>query len=176
MPSREPDRQGGVLKPSLYELDARVGRAEVLSKLADLPARLRDALGAVGWDGLLAAPARGEWSAFQTLCHLRDAAIVYSARFRWIVLDDNPLLPNYDEDNWVAAAPDRIDDLPDILDEFAATRAGLIRLLTRLPDEAWQRTGRHEVLGEVKLEPYVRHQLRHEQMHLDQLRAALARR
>jgi hypothetical protein len=103
---------------------------------------------------------------------MRDASIVYSARFRWIIFDDDPLLPNYNEDNWVESAHDTVEDLPAMLDEIAASRADLIRVLGRLPDDAWSRTGRHEVIGRVTLEPYVRHQLAHERAHLAQIAAA----
>lgn len=104
---------------------------------------------------------------------MRDAAIVYSGRFRWMVFDESPILPNYDEDNWVAASVDTVDDLDAILAELRASRTDLVRILERIPDAAWRRTGRHEVLGVVTLEPYVRHQLAHEEIHLAQLESAL---
>jgi hypothetical protein len=37
---------------------------------------------------------------------MRDIAQVYGARFKWMILDDDPFLPNYDEDRWVADAPE----------------------------------------------------------------------
>ncbi|MFN0146421.1 MAG: DinB family protein, partial [Dehalococcoidia bacterium] len=119
-------------------------------------------------------PVPGEWSAFHVLRHMRDAALVYSIRFRWMAFNADPFLPDYDEDRWVALAADTAADLPALLGEFAASRSGLVRLLTRLSPEAWGSTGRHEVLGTVVLEPYVRHQLKHEELHLEQLWAALA--
>ncbi|MGD9933364.1 MAG: DinB family protein [Dehalococcoidia bacterium] len=159
---------------SLYELDRQLTRAELLTELAASPARLQQLVQTVPVTQLGREPVPGEWSAFKTCCHLRDAALVYSARFRWIVFDDDPLLPNYDEDNWVASARDSVDDLPAILEEIAASRRDLVRVLSRLPESSWKRTGRHEVIGRVELEPYVRHQLAHEKMHLAQAQRALA--
>lgn len=148
-------------------------RAEVIDALAAMPDRVARALQAVPTEAIGAAPQSGGWSAFQVLCHIRDAALVYSGRFRWMVFDDSPLLPNYDEDNWVAACADTPADIGAILNELRASRTDLVRVLGRIPDAAWSRTGRHEVLGVVILEPYVRHQLAHEEIHLAQLEVAL---
>ena len=104
---------------------------------------------------------------------MRDCAIVYSARFRWMVFDNDPFLPNFDEDNWVAAAFERPEDAADVVAEIAASRRDLMRVLRRMPDSSWQRTGRHEIHGTVTLEPYVRHQLEHEHQHLAQIAQAL---
>ena len=123
---------------------------------------------------LLRPPADGEWTAFQTLLHLRDAAFIYALRFRWIVFDDDPLLANYDETNWVATAKDTVDDVPHILAEIEASRSDLMRVLSRLSEEQWQRTGRHDIAGPIVLEHYVRHQVAHEAMHLAQIRAVIA--
>ena len=160
---------------SLYRLDRPLSREDVLVQLAKVPERLAHLINAMPAAHLDREPAPGEWSAFKTCLHLRDAALVYSARFRGIVFDSDPFLPNYDEDNWVAASHDVVEDLPEILNEIAASRRDLVRVLSRLPAAAWERTGRHEVIGPVVLEPYVRHQLAHEEMHLVQAGRALSR-
>jgi hypothetical protein len=157
----------------LYELDPELTRAEVLDELGRVPDQLKRVVSGMAAEALERPPGPGEWSAFQTLCHIRDAALVYAIRFRWIVFNDSPFLPNYDEDNWVAACRDTPADAPQIVAEIAASRADLVRVLQRLPEEGWLRTGVHEVLGQVQLEPYVRHKLRHEEMHLAQMSAAL---
>ena len=160
-------------KPYLYKLERPLTRNELLDQLADVPAGLRELVSEASPMALTRSPGDESWSAFQTLCHMRDAALVYSVRFRWMVFDDDPLLPNYDENNWVAAAKDVPGDVAEIVEEIAASRRDLVRVLTRLPEEAWARAGRHEVAGTIVLEHYVRHQLAHEEQHLRQVRAAL---
>ena len=129
-----------------------------------------DALGA---GALVRAPADGGWSPLDVCKHMRDIAQVYGVRFKWMILGDDPFLPNYDEDRWVADAPDGADDLGALLDEIAAYRAETVRLLRALAPDGWSRTGRHEVLGRLELEPYVRHEYAHEEQHLAQLRGVL---
>jgi DinB superfamily len=157
----------------LYELTEDLGRGAVLDALAAIPAQLAQTMLGVSPVRLATRRAPADWSAFETLSHMRDAAIVYSARFRWIVFDDNPFLPNYDENNWVSSSRDTATDAAEMLAEIAASRRDLMRVLGRLPEEAWARTGRHEVLGQLVLEPYVRHQLAHEQIHIAQIDTAL---
>ena len=106
--------------------------------------------------------------------HLRDAVQVYGLRFKYIILEDDPFLPNYDEDAWAAHSPDAPADLNSLLTQIEGDRAETIRLLRVLPDTSWTRTGRHEVLGPVPLDPYLRHELAHEEQHLQQLSTALA--
>lgn len=158
--------------PHLYRLERDLTRAQVIEELSAVPDRLRTIVGSAS-EAALTKRDDAEWSALRTLCHLRDVALVYSARFRWIVMNNDPFLPNYDEDRWVAEATEQPADVPGLVETIAASRADLVRLLSRIPEECWRRTGRHEVMGSVMLEDYVRHELAHEEGHLVQLQQAL---
>jgi len=150
-------------------------RAQLIDELALMPARLRAIV--EGHDAsALERPLDGGWSALQVCWHMRDIVQVYGMRFKWMILDDDPVLVNYDEDRWVADTPDTAADVDDVLSEIAAYRAETIRLLRSIPDDAWSRAGHHQALGRVELEPYVRHEYAHEEQHLGQLRRALERR
>jgi hypothetical protein len=60
-----------------------------------------------------------------------------------------------------------------MLREVASYRGETVRLLRGLASEDWARLGRHQVFGPVELEAYVRHELAHEELHLEQLSEAL---
>ncbi len=158
----------------LYRLEGDLTRDELIDELAATPARLREAVASLDGAALERRPDSGGWSAIEVCRHVRDVVQVYGMRFKWMILDEDPFLPNYDEDRWVSEHPDGAPHIGLMLDEIAAYRAETVRLLRSLPDEGWSRTGRHEALGRVELEPYVRHQLAHEEQHLDQLRLALS--
>ncbi len=157
----------------LYELGRELGRAELVDALAATPDRLRELLRGQPAEALCRRPDGGDWSSIEVVRHVRDVVQVYGMRFKWMILEDDPFLPNYDEDRWVAQSPDGPAQLDAMLDELAAYRAETVRLLRTLPADGWSRRGRHEVLGSVELEPYVRHQLAHEEQHLAQLASAL---
>jgi hypothetical protein len=159
----------------LYRLDRDLSREEIIDALARMPSRFRAILAGVDAEMLTRSNRPGEWSSMETMRHVRDIAQVYGMRFKWIILQDEPLLANYEENDWAARSPDGPAELPTMLDEIVAYRAETIRLLRSLDDAGWRRTGRHETEGIVELEPYVRHQLAHEEQHLAQLGGALAR-
>ena len=155
----------------LYRLDEELSREQVIAELAASPARVRDIVAGRAAAELERRASDG-WSPIEVCRHLRDAIQVYGMRFKWMILDRDPFLPNYDEDRWVAESPDRADDIEAVLREMDAYRAETVRLLAGLADDGWSRRGRHELSGEVVLEPYVRHELAHERQHLSQLRRA----
>ena len=157
----------------LYRLDQELSREQLIAELAATPARVSETVRGRATEALERRTSDG-WSPIEICRHMRDVIQVYGMRFKWMILDDDPFLPNYDEDRWVAESPDGAGDIDAVLREMEAYRAETVRLLTALPDDGWSRCGRHEVLGTVMLEPYVRHQLAHERQHLSQLRAAFS--
>ncbi len=157
--------------PKLYRLDRDLTTEQLLAELAATPDRLRDVVEQC--TGELAQPGAADaWSPIEVIRHVRDIVQVYGMRFKWMMLQDDPLLPDYDENRWVAGSPDGAADIEDVLTEIYAYRGETLRLLRSLGPEGWLRRGRHEVLGVVQLESYVRHQLAHEQQHLEQLQGA----
>ena len=157
----------------LYRLDRELDRASLIDELAAVPARLRAAIAAADPATLAGSGSGDEWSPMQVIRHLRDAVQVYGMRFKWMILDDEPLLPNYDENRWAADSPDGPADIESVLAAIEAYRAETVRLLRALPPAGWQRRGNHEALGWLELGPYVRHELAHEEQHLAQLQHAL---
>ena len=157
---------------SLYQLDRDLTREQLVAELAAMPQRVRAIVAGHDLTALQRRASSEEWSALNVCRHLRDAAQVYGMRFKWIILQERPVLPDYDEKIWAASEIDGPASLPKILDEIEAWRGETVRLLTGLAPDGWSREGRHEVLGTVKLEPYVRHEISHEAQHLDQLRQA----
>ena len=157
----------------LYRLDRELSRDELIAALAAMPDAFRAAVGGATADMLEQRDGDG-WSAIDVLKHVRDVVQVYGLRFKWMILDDDPFLPDYDEDRWVADSPDRAADVEEMLREIEAYRAETVRLLRALDPAGWSRTGRHEMRGRLTLEPYVRHQLAHEEQHLEQLRRVLS--
>lgn len=159
---------------SLYALDRNLTRDELIEALAAIPARLREIVGTQQAEALERKPSVDDWSPMEAVRHIRDAVQVYGMRFKWMILNDDPFMPNYDENRWVSNHPDHADDVSAMLNEVAAYRQETVRLLRTLPAEGWSRRGRHEISGSVELEPYVRHELVHEEQHLAQLEEALA--
>ena len=113
---------------------------------ADVPVRLRQAAA-----DLAAALERPEarrrplptvWSPLEYGCHVRDVFRIFLTRLELILAEDDPLFPNWDQDQ--TALEDRYDEQdPAVVAADLLVAAGtLADRFAELPDDVWQRPGR----------------------------------
>jgi len=115
----------------------------------------------------------GGWNTHQLAAHVRDVdAQVYGMRIRRSAAEDNPLLPNFDQEPWMAEHYHADEPLESILDELSASISGLVGLLRSLPDAAWSRPSRHEINGDFVLQTWVERSLAHLKEHLETVEKA----
>ena len=89
-------------------------------------------------------PREGEWSALETLTHLRDVVVhVYGLRIRRLLYEEAPLFADFDEEGFRRASLVRGEKTGDLLETIVAEHEQLARLLQTLPDAEWSRQGRH---------------------------------
>jgi len=98
-------------------------------------------------------PREGEWSALETLTHLRDVVVhVYGLRIRRLLYEDAPVFADFDEEGYRRASLARGEAVGGLLDTIVAEHEQLARLLQTLPDADWSRQGRHPSLGIMSIE------------------------
>jgi hypothetical protein len=103
-------------------------------------------------DRLARAPRPGEWSALETLIHLRDVAVhVYGLRIRRLLGEAAPVFPDFDGDRHRRASLARGEAAATLLDTLVAEHEQLARLLDGLPDADWAREGRHPTRGAMSI-------------------------
>ena len=121
------------------------------------------------------APKAGEWSARETLTHLRDVIVfVYGLRMRRLFYENAPVFADFDEEGYRAASLARGETAGDLLDTVVAEHEQLARLLQTLPD--WSRQGRHPTFGPMSIEFLARRVGEHAEEHAAQIvEAARAR-
>lgn len=119
-----------------------------------------------------AAPAAGEWSLLEIVCHLRDAAEGAGLRINSMIGEDEPPLEPYDPDERAAQRNYRGEDARRALMTLRAFWSGLAYQLEHLDEAQWQRAGRHVVSGRITVLAVAADQLAHGRAHVDQLRAA----
>ena len=136
-------------------------KERLLWNLRSLPNELQDLIGDLDEDTLRWRPIPDKWSIKEIMCHLRDMEReAYLARYRRMLAEDNPLLPNVDQ-NRVAYEGDYINqDAKAALEEFKQLRAETIRTLEAAPAENWSRGGIHEVDGPLTIEQMVARQIK----------------
>ncbi len=173
----QPDGQGTLDDFLRWVRDARC--LETLQPLPPTPASLLAGLG-----GNLAAfhsmtgavrdwkrqPGPGEWSLTEILCHLRDAEIeVNLPRLERIATQPEPFVPAADTDPWAAERNYQAQDGEAALGGFAQARMTAIDFLRQQPEDYWQRTARHSILGRTTPAELVMFTLEHDRIHLTQI-------
>lgn len=120
-------------------------------------------------------PREGEWSALETLTHLRDVVVhVYGLRIRRLLYEDAPVFADFDDESYRRASLARGEAGTDLLDTVVAEHHQLARLLQALPDAEWSRQGRHPTLGVMSIEFLAGRVGEHAEEHAAQIAAALA--
>ena len=119
------------------------------------------------------APQPGEWSAMETLTHLRDVVVhVYGLRIRRLLYEDAPVFADFDEEGYRRASLARGEAVGDLLETIVAEHEQLARLLQSVPDADWAREGRHPAFGVMSIEVLARRVGEHAEEHAAQLAEA----
>jgi hypothetical protein len=149
-------------------------RDELIRKIEALPGQVRAAVAGAG-GGQLDRPYRpGGWSARQVVHHLADSHMNAYIRCRLILTEAEPPLKGYAQDDW-ARLPDAsggpLEPSLAILDGLHARWAAFFRAL---PEDAWQRAGRHTEYGPVTLGRILETYAAHGEKHLEHIRLGLS--
>jgi hypothetical protein len=133
----------------------------LLCNLKSLPNELEDLVKDLDEDTLRWRPIPNKWSIKEVMCHLRDMErLAYLERYRRILAEENPLLPNVDQDR-IAIETDYINqDLKAALEEFKRLRGETIQTLEGAPTETWSRSGTHSTDGSLTVEQLVVRQIK----------------
>jgi len=140
---------------------------EVIDSLRTFESRLLHTIEGIPDDALQRAESDGRWSIRDVVAHLADTELIYAARLRAIVAEENPKLMAFQQNEWVAAHASR--NIGEAIDQFSTMRRLNLRLLERLPDDAWNRTGEHATYGPLTLREAVTKQRDHAEQHLAQI-------
>lgn len=118
-------------------------------------------------------PREGEWSALETLTHLRDVVVhIYGLRIRRLLYEETPVFADFDEEGYRRASLARSEAVGGLLDTIVAEHEQLARLLQALPDADWSRQGRHPSLGIMSIEFLARRVGEHAEEHAAQIAEA----
>jgi hypothetical protein len=128
---------------------------------ADVPAMIR--ANAVAWREPLTAPdavrrPRPEkWSPLEYGCHVRDVHRLYDYRLALMLTEDDPLYPNWDQDQ--TAVADRYDtqDPATVADELAAAAETIATSFDNVGETQWTRTGRRSDGASFTVDTFARY-------------------
>jgi hypothetical protein len=93
----------------------------------------------------------GAWTIQQVVMHLMDSDLIWTARMKQIIAEDNPQIVPYDESRFAARLFYERQSAADAVTIFELNRRNFGRLLLALPESAWERTGWHPERGKISL-------------------------
>lgn len=119
-------------------------------------------------------PEPGEWSVLECLGHMTDSELITSARYRWVLCENEPPLVGFDQTSWVAGLNHSAGDPASLLELFSSLRRANVALWRRTPAADRGRIGHHAERGPESYELLFRLQAGHGRVHRAQAERALA--
>ncbi len=115
-------------------------------KPTDVPALTR--ANAAAWRPVLAGPGSGRrpdpgtWSPLEYGCHVRDVFRLFARRLNLMLTQDDPLFPNWDQDETAVLDRYAEQDPARVAAELAAAGEALAGAFAAVRDDQWHRPGR----------------------------------
>jgi len=134
------------------------GYDEVIRALDNFPA-----------ESLGAHPIPGKWSAREIVHHLGDSETTSAGRIRQLLVQDDPLIQGYDQDQFATRLRYNERDMAPALEAFRCARETTMQLLPTLAEDDWQRAGTHTESGRYTLEDWLRIYAAHAHNHAAQI-------
>ena len=143
----------------------------VLERLAQAPQELNMLLRDLSPEAISTKNSPDEFSALETVCHLRDLEIEgYGVRINKILTDDNPMLPDIDGSRLAIERDYNSQEVTEALEAFTLARRQNIAALTQVSEEQLERTGLLTGVGEVSVDRLLSMMSEHDDNHLDDVR------
>jgi hypothetical protein len=146
-----------------------IERQQLIARYQNGPKLVRDALAKVPAAAMSWKPAPDKWSVHEIVQHCADSETVSSTRIRFLVGEEQPTILGYDQDRWAKRFDYASLPLDVSLAQLAAVRAWTTAMITRLPEEAWSRTGTHTESGHYTAENWLRLYAEHLEVHARQI-------
>jgi hypothetical protein len=115
-------------------------KMQSLKQLRNLLHHVPDRLGQCSANHVSAKPAPASWSPKEELGHLLDSAANNHQRIVRTQLEDNPKMPGYEGDRWVALHRYQVRPWSELIALWHALNTQLLVATEAVPDAAWSRT------------------------------------
>jgi len=129
--------------------------------LAELPAMIR--ANAAAWQAVLRAasvagrPAPGTWSPLEYGCHVRDVLRLYDYRLTLMLTEDDPLYPNWDQDETAVADRYGEQDPATVAAGLAEAAEAIASRFAAVTSDQWPRKGRRSDGAQFTIETFARY-------------------
>jgi hypothetical protein len=138
---------------------------QTLNLLRDLLQRVPGRLQKLSPDAVESRPSQSAWSPKEELGHLLDSAANNHQRIVRAQLVDNPAMPGYEQNRWVAVHAYQRRGWGELIELWCALNRQLLAAAEAVPNSAWSRPltvdGSEPLTLQFVFEDYVEHMLHH---------------
>ena len=145
-------------------------RKDLIAKYAAGYDEVINALDGFPADSLGAHPIPGKWSAREIVHHLGDSETFSAGRLRKLLVEDNPLIQGYDQDQFAIKLRYNERDMAPALDAFRLARETTMQVLELMSEDDWSRSGTHTESGRYSAEDWLVVYAKHAHNHAAQIR------
>jgi uncharacterized damage-inducible protein DinB len=146
---------------------------KMLAEMERAPDAFAEAVRGAAEAVLSRRPDENNWSARETVCHVRDTEEYFSNRFQMILDFDEPRFSPADAGRWAAERQYSRHDVGEALAAFRRRREETLAFAREIKPGQWERTCIHSVRGRMTLRDYLNLLAGHDQNHLAQIKRAL---
>jgi DinB family protein len=133
-----------------------------------------DALKGISAEELDFHRASGKWSAREIVHHLADSETNSAIRLRKLLVEMNPYIQAYDQDEFAKKLQYAKRPIEPALKAFEAARETTSQIFDFMTEEDWKRMGEHAELGPYSPEKWLEIYAAHARNHADQIRQSRA--
>ena len=145
-------------------------RKDLIAKYAAGYDEVMNALNGFSADTLGAHPIDGKWSAREIVHHLGDSETTSAIRLRKLLVEDNPLIQGYDQDQFATKLRYNERDMAPALEAFRCARESTMQVIDLMTDDDWNRAGTHSESGAYSTEDWLQIYAAHAHNHAAQIR------
>ena len=145
-------------------------RKTLIARYRDGYAAVAEALLKITPDELDAKPRPGQWSAREIVHHLGDSESTSAWRLRKLLVEDNPLIQGYDQDQFARRLRYNERDMAPALEAFRYARESTMQVLNLMTEDDWKRAGTHSESGHYTTEDWLKIYAAHAHDHAAQIR------
>jgi hypothetical protein len=145
-------------------------RAALIQQYKDGFRQVADAMSGISNEELDFHRAPGKWSAREIVHHLADSETTSAIRLRRLLVEFNPYINAYDQDEFAKKlqySKRPVEPALKALDAAIETTAQILDLMT---DQDWKRNGEHAEMGPYSAERWLEVYAAHARNHADQIR------
>lgn len=150
-----------------------VGDRDPLEIIRGTLPQLNSLLQGLSDEQVAANPEPGKWSIHQIIAHWADCELVFQCRARYILFEDNPVLPPFDQDRWSNGWSREKETFAQSVEKFRVLREASIRLFENTPASDMRRTGVNPEQGPRETADILQIMAGHDLNHLEGLRKRL---